>query len=388
MARPSRQIRRRTALTLPRRWPHVVGATAVLCALALGLPGLAIIFGDDDDARADGMVAVEGTRLVEASSPLDDTTALPDLLAADTLIGDNPTSAAPDAAAQANVDALGNPRSGVAPKVVTVPDRPASALAPVEAVLTRETSMGRIPGPDRTGRTPFEAYARPAKALGGRQGVAVIVGGLGINANLTRRAVDELPPDITLSFAAHAPDLQAQIDKARLAGHEVLLELPMESAGFDPSEPGAQNALRASLSEADNRRRLHRLLSRAQGYTGVINYNGDQVLSRADLAAQILGEVRDSGLAFIADGAFETPALGSLAQSLDMPFARGFGLIDPSPDRAVIQAELQRLGEASRGRPAIGVGFAYPETIDALKGWTATLSGDGLVLIPASQVLR
>ena len=58
--------------------------------------------------------------------------------------------------------------------------------------------------------------------------MALVIGGLGLNAKSTRQAIEQLPPEVTLSFVPYADGLQGWIDLARANGHEVLLEAPME----------------------------------------------------------------------------------------------------------------------------------------------------------------
>ena len=388
MAATQRPTRRRAPLALPRRWPHLAGAAALLCLVLIVAPWLAIYAGDARDALAGGSVGVAALPASQRPSPLDEAQNLPDLLAADVLMGDNPTlgDASP---ATARVDALGNPAvTAPSAKTVELPQRAATALAPLDPALTRQSPFGTLPGPAPDGRTPLQAYRRPASLPGDRRGVAIVVGGLGVDAALTQRAIAELPAEVTLSFAAHAPDLQAQIDLAREAGHEVLLEIPMESDGFNAGEPGAARALRAGVGAQSNRQNLQRVLAQARGYAGVINYNGNLVLTRADLATPILEEIGRSGLSLFADGSFDTPTLPALAGSLDVPFVRAFGLIDPAPDRTMIDARLSELSRAAASdRVPVGVGFAYPQTIDALKGWASTLSSEGRVLVPATAAL-
>ena len=382
-------VRRRSALVLPRVWPHLLGAAGLVLAAWIGLPAAAMMHGDAGASRPGGSLALPIPEPLLAERPLDATGELPDLLAADVLIGDNPTQGLGQAEPQ--TDALGNPVSAAPPapqpKTITLPAAPPPA--PLDPSLTRSSEFGPLPRRNADGLSPLRAYGTRARVAPGTQPVSVIVGGLGINDTLTQRAIDELPAAVTLSFAAHAPDLQRWVDAARRRGHEVLLELPMESAGFDPAEPGAGRALRVGADVATNRDNLYRLLSRAQGYAGVINYNGDRLLTRSDVVAPLLAELEQSGLGFIADGSFATPTLSALAQSTDLPFVRAFGLIDPSADRATIDARLDALSSAAQdGGGTIGVGFAYPQTIDALKGWTATLRNDGLTLVPATQALQ
>ena len=102
--------------------------------------------------------------------------------------------------------------------------------------------LGRDPG--------LTAMSRKAKShgLGGcsdRRGLA----GLGLGPAATRAAI-QLPGEITLAFSSHARDLQQWIDLARAAGHEVLLDLPMEPIGYPAMDPGPQSLL-TTLSSVD-----------------------------------------------------------------------------------------------------------------------------------------
>ncbi|GLQ19273.1 divergent polysaccharide deacetylase family protein [Algimonas porphyrae] len=383
---------RRRALSLPRRRSHII-ASITFFAAVIALPFLLSSWiGSPSDAEPRGSVRLETPIAETQIADLDlDEALLPDLLSDIVPVGENPTEGI-------ERDALGNPIDDN-PKVAASAAQPTRSSGsprtntlkapPLDPSLTRDSRFGPIPGPNTDGLTPLRAYQSQPVPVGDRSPVALIVGGLGVQSALTRRTIDELPPEVTLSFAAHAPGLQDWIDRARAAGHEVLLEVPMESETFNANEPGADRAMRVGASVSDNRRNLHHLLSRAKGYIGVINYNGDLFLRRSDVVAPVLAELTASGLGFVSDGAFDTPSLSALSASVNLPFAEGFGLIDPQPDPQIIQSRLDALTIAAKDEPGlIGVGFAYPQTIDAVKGWTATLAAEGLILVPASASLK
>lgn len=385
---PNRRVatRRRQALSLPSRKHHLSLALIALIILIAAPMIMARVFGSDTDAQPKGSVSVSSLPEGQQPSPLDEMgDTLPDLLADLVPAGENPTDAL------AAIDALGNP-TGVkpqpTPKTITLP--PAAPKAPpLDRSLTRQSSFGPIPGPNLAGKTPLKAYQRPAPPRSGRKAVSVIVGGLGVNGPLTQRAIDELPPAVTLSFAAQTPGLQGWVNKARARGHEVLLEIPMEGNTFDATAQGSERTLRASLNADENRQHLHYGLSRAQGYAGVINYQGEVLLRRSDAIGPILNEIKASGLGFFIDGSFDAPTVGALAQSISLPFKASFGLIDPAPSQSVIEARLENLAAAAKNSSGpVGVGFVYPQTIDAVKGWAATLSSQGLILVPATATLK
>ena len=406
-------VRRRAMQPLPSRKKHLLLAVSFLTVIAAGAYGLTALIGNPSDADVIGDIAVAPMPLPpESDSLAGNSEALPDLLAGDVPLNVNPTAIAPPEE-KPKRDALGNlvgggtassePETTVltpaspnisGPRTITIDGAPldgsGSALPPAPiSGLTKVGTYGRVPAISPSGLTPRDAYKRTYQAVSGKRPVSVIIGGLGVNRGLTTQAINELPADVTLAFAAHAPGLQNWINQARAKGHEVLIELPMESAEFNTAEPGADRALMASRNAAANMRNLDWLLSRGQGYFGVTNYNGDLFLTRADVAAPILDKLAQSGLSFISDGSVSAPSLPALSTSARLPYAQGYTLIDPQQDIAIIQSELSRLtAQAQNAGGTIGVGFAYPETIAAVKSWASGLDARGLTLAPASSALK
>lgn len=378
---------RRTAVELPSRRKHALLAA---CALMVGfmIPVVSVsLFGKTDDAVAEGRISVASLPKAAAISPLDDETLeTPDLLAGDVPEGINPTDqiAAKNPATKEKTDS-----EKIEPKRIEVTTQARHALprAPI-AGLTRNSAFG--PVPKRGTNTALKAYRRQFTAQPGKRSVSVIVGGLGINTGVTQQAIDRLPADVTLSFAAHTIGLQNWINTARADGHEVLIELQMESASFDPSEQGANRALRINAQANRNTQNLEWTLARAQGYAGVINFNGDLFLTRTDVAAKFMDDLAATGLGFVTDGSFETPSLEALAKTVDQPLKIGHGLIDPDPIPQVINSRLTALADTAKVKAnhPVGVGFAFPETIDAIEAWIATLDAQGLQIAPATAALN
>ena len=109
--------------------------------------------------------------------------------------------------------------------------------------------FGKVPYIAPDGRRALTSYAKPFTPQAGKQYISVVIGGLGINPALTRRAINELPGSVTLSFAVHAPGLQLWINQARARGHEVLIELPMEANAAAPNTKHILNACQTRQSK-------------------------------------------------------------------------------------------------------------------------------------------
>lgn len=237
---------------------------------------------------------------------------------------------------------------------------------------------GLLPVIAPDGRTPAQAYARPFHDTGAPK-VALVIGGLGLNAKTTRDAIEQLPPEVTLSFVPYAEGLQGWIDLARAHGHEALLEAPMEPVDYPQNDPGPYT-LMAKDPPAKTVTRLEQLLARATGYFGVTNYLGGRFLGSDSAMAAFSTTLRRRGLAFVDDGSAVGRGSGPARASADR-------VIDQTLDDQSIGQELGALEDLAGQRgQALGSGFAYPVTLQAVQNWAAGLSARGLALAPASAL--
>ncbi|MBI1200702.1 MAG: divergent polysaccharide deacetylase family protein [Phenylobacterium sp.] len=256
---------------------------------------------------------------------------------------------------------------------------PGLAQAPIAGFYTPGPG-GPLPIIAQDGRTPAEVYARPFKP-NGRPKVALVIGGLGLNASATRRAIDTLRPEITLSFSVYAEGLQGWIDMARARGHEVLLETPMEPVDYPDDDPGPYT-LMAAAQPPETVKRLEWILSRGTGYFGLTNYLGSRFMASDGAYNAFASSVRGRGLAFIDDGSAARRGGG-------MARATAERVIDDKLSGAAIDEQLGALeaGALQRGQ-ALGSGFAYPVTLEKVAKWANEVETRGFQLAPASSMTR
>ena len=273
--------------------------------------------------------------------------------------------------AQAVIAMPGGGEAPVDPSGVALPP------APIAALMTPGPA-GPLPVIAADGRTPAQAYARPFVS-DGRPKVALVIGGLGLNAKATRDAIEGLPPQVTLSFVPYAEGLQGWIDLAREHGHEVLLETPMEPVDYPENDPGPYT-LMAGAAPQETVKRMEWLMSRATGYFGLTNYLGSRFLASDQAVAIFTGALKQRGLAFIDDGAASTRGGG-------VPRASAVAVIDEQLSAESISQRLSALEAvaAQRGQ-ALGSGFAYPVTLAQAQAWARSVESRGYQLAPASAV--
>ena len=252
--------------------------------------------------------------------------------------------------------------------------------------MVLQTEKGLLPviGPD--GRQPWQVYARPFEAAEDTPRIAIIMGDMGLSAPATNTAIQQLPGTVTLAFAPYATNLQDWIGKSRAAGHEVMLQLPMEPYDYPANDPGP-NALLTTLSAGANLERLEWLLSRFAGYTGVTNYMGSKFTTSAKDIRPVMEALKSRGLMFIDAKTSERSVASRIARDLGVPVAINNRYIDNEASRRKIDerlGDLERIARASGA--ALGIAFPYPVTIERLAKWASELDAKGIRLAPASAV--
>lgn len=256
--------------------------------------------------------------------------------------------------------------------------------------LSEETADGPIPRISGTGQTPFATYRRPAEtevAAGGPM-VAIIVTGLGINEQGSLDAVDRLPEAVTLAFAPYGKSLDTTVASARSAGHEVMLEIPLEPFDYPQNDPGPHTLLTGEAPRA-NLEKLFWLMSRFGGYFGIINNMGARFSASAADFSPIMEEFGARGLGYIDDGASNRSVSAQLAAANRVPFARASVAVDANPARASILSALASLeSEAMANGSAVGIVSALPISVQAVAEWAAELDAKGITLVPASALMK
>jgi polysaccharide deacetylase 2 family uncharacterized protein YibQ len=252
--------------------------------------------------------------------------------------------------------------------------------------LIEKTDTGPLPIIGEDGRQPWRVYSRPLNVLEKRPRVAIIVTGLGVSFDATQSALEQLPGGVTFAFAPFTEKLKEWIDAARGAGHEVLLDLPMEPKGFPRNDAGPFGLL-TSLQPDQNQRRLEWVLSRITGYIGVTNYRGGRFSGNKTAMQPVLAVLKRRGLMFI-DSMENAISTGpAIAAALKLPTARASRIIDRVASRAAIAKQLAEIARIAKVQGvAVIMARPYPVTIRALKRWISKLDDMGLVLAPVSAV--
>lgn len=284
--------------------------------------------------------------------------------------------------------------------IIQIPDAPPGMAAPAPSTPTalaaapdpRLVERGRhgpLPRIGEDGATPLRVYARPAPPPGapGTARIAIVVTGLGISQSGTAEAIARLPPDVSLAFAPYGGDLDRHLARAREAGHEAFLQVPMEPFDYPASDPGP-HTLTIAADAAQNRDRLHWVMSRLVGYVGVVNFMGGRLTADPAALRPVLDELRGRGIGLLDDGSSSRSVATAIAAEIGLPSARADLVLDTVPDPARIDAALERLAALAFERgSAIATASALPLTVDRIAAFADAAADRGILIVPASSLL-
>jgi polysaccharide deacetylase 2 family uncharacterized protein YibQ len=301
------------------------------------------------------------------------------------------------------VDLLSAIGKAPAPVTMTIAEANANSPAPGPTIVSTTTG-GTATGASTGGGTQtatvidnflpqsgdsalpaWQRNARPFDVNDPRPRIAIVITKLGLLHGTTLAAIDQLPADITLSFSPYASDLGQWMGHARSLGHEVMLDLPMESSQSE-ADPGPDGLL-TSLSAEENLQRLNWVIGRADGYVGLAGLLGDRFTASPVGLRPILRDIGRHGLMFLDPHTNAASLASSEATKLHLPRAIADLTIDDRPDRVSIDIQLAELERRARVTGfAVGIANGYPVTIERLADWARSLAERNLALAPVSAI--
>ena len=279
---------------------------------------------------------------------------------------------------------------------------PEAAPPPVEAALVTEAPRAARPAARES--APPAAQASAPRASGADVAVlpewrrnavavvapieapwiAIVIDDMGLDRANSARAV-RLPGPLTLAYLPYAEGLAAQTARARAAGHELLVHIPMEpmSAAEDPGP----NALATTLDRDEIARRLDWALDRFEGYVGASNHMGSRFTADAAAMRGVLEELRDRGLMFLDSRTTARTKGRGVAEAAGVPFVERDVFLDNELSAAAIERQLDLAAAIARRRGhAVAIGHPHTVTLEVLERRLPELVRRGFVLVPVAAI--
>jgi polysaccharide deacetylase 2 family uncharacterized protein YibQ len=260
-------------------------------------------------------------------------------------------------------------------------------MGPAELLATRQPPKSLRLQPGEFDLPPVQRFARPALFLGQKPRLAFVIVNLGHNSAVTAAAIADTPPEVTLSFSPYAPELAAWIDAAHAFGHEVMLDLPLESRAYPQEDPGPLGLVTA-LNPDENARRLEDLVKLADGTIGLATQRGDRFMADAGVVAPLLTELGRRGFGFlVASSDIPAPQRSGVGGALPPLGHADIDVLHDLSRQAIAERLAAAFSLAQIRDSAVVVVQPYPLSIAAMTNLASIAKERGQVLVPASAML-
>ena len=225
--------------------------------------------------------------------------------------------------------------------------------------------------------------ASPAKT--GRGKIAIIIDDVGMNLT-NSNAVIALPAPVTLAFLPYSPKTRTLAEKAKAAGHELMIHTPMEATGNN-SGLGPM-ALRSSMDDAAIKAELEKMFASFDGYKGINNHMGSRLTQDAGKMDVVMAALKPRGLYFVDSKTIGNSVAAERARMAGLAFAERDIFLDHEETGAFVSAALRHAERLALSKGyAVLIGHPKDVTIAGLRAWIPTLKDKGLELVPVSAIL-
>lgn len=175
--------------------------------------------------------------------------------------------------------------------------------------------------------------------------------------------------------------------RARIAGLEVLLHLPVEVA--DEAKALGPGGVTAAMTDAEIHAAVRSGLASVPGVVGVNNHMGSRGSADRRVMRAIMEVVREAGLFFIDSRTTTETVAEAVATELGVPTAARAVFLDNEDEEAAIRQQVRRLITFARERgAAIAIGHVRRRTAGVLASMLDEFDRAGVAIVPLSTLAK
>jgi len=217
--------------------------------------------------------------------------------------------------------------------------------------------------------------------------IAIIIDDMGVNRKMSKKAVEDLNPLVSLSFLPYSNNIQQQVDRAKEKGHEIMLHLPWEP-NRKTADPGPNNLnTESSIDELYDNLKIN--LDSFKGYDGVNNHMGSKFSHYRDGVEIVMDELKNRGVFFLDSRTTAKSIAEKIAKEYSVPTSRRDVFLDHIETKEFIIKSLKKLEKIALVKgSAIAIGHPKAITIAALEKWIPTLEAKGFKLVKVNNLIK
>lgn len=215
--------------------------------------------------------------------------------------------------------------------------------------------------------------------------IAIVIDDMGISHARTKD-ISTLHAPITSSFLTYGTKLDAQVAKARAAGHEIIVHVPMQPKSNLDTAP---DELTIKMSPEEISRNFEQMLNKFENIKGVNNHMGSLFTEHAEKLAPVMEILGRKGLYFLDSKTSSHSVARQVAKQHQVAYAHRHVFLDNVNQVEYVNRQLaltERI--ARRNGYAVAIGHPKSATYQALKAWLPTLENKHIRLLPLSEIVK
>ncbi len=216
--------------------------------------------------------------------------------------------------------------------------------------------------------------------------IVIIMSGIGMSASSTRDAMG-LPKEITMGISPYSPSIEEWVRKIQESGHEIVLNIPMETEDAHTDNPGPY-AILTQASEEDNNTRLKMLFGLIKNFQAVFS-DSDEVFTRSiNSVKPLLEYMKKEGKYYIYGGGYANYTLIQIADNIGYPILVNDLVLDNEISTQDINDKLQEMEKIAKEKGyVVAIAHPYPITVRMLSVWLSKMKDKDMVIAPVSLLL-
>lgn len=239
------------------------------------------------------------------------------------------------------------------------------------ALVEMSPSGDKLPRMSTDERRPWIEYGRSVKIQPNFKKVALVIAGLGFDANAVNKIAEAFDSETSLSFTPYSPKPYDALIKARDGGHETYVDLLLSSKDFLKEDTGPLS-INLNLSLENALDRFYKTIAMPAPIGGAIIRDGIANESNTVIISALLGEAKKRGLLIVdatsGDGINKIKVEGLARRKADI-------VIDKDMDKVAIEKALKKAENIAfdKGQVLI-VADPKPMAVVTLYNWIQTFS--------------
>ncbi len=214
--------------------------------------------------------------------------------------------------------------------------------------------------------------------------VAIIIVDLGHSLKKGQAFID-LPAPLTIAILPHTAYSKSIATSAHAAQKEIIVHLPIANVKNTPIGPGG---LTANQPRSEFLSALDAAIEGVPHAQGINNHTGSYLTQQLEQMTWLMSDMKQRDFFFIDSRTTPNCVARKVAENYEVFSSSRDVFLDNERTHDSINHSFQQLiSKAKQEGTAIGIGHPYPETLAYLKEALPRLAQQGIVVVPASNLI-